>query len=297
MRFEDLRVFALAAKAGTLHGAAQNTGTTQSAVTKTVQRLEAEFGLRLMNRSRRGIELTTAGQALLVRALAVELSVTDIQTEMAAIKSAETGAVRIGTIPALLETTLIPLMTQSRRRRPDVLFHVRVQTSARLIPAVQAGELDLALCPTTEDLPEDIQTEHVDQLRYHIVGRLGHPLAQGNANLQALAEAEWLLPPPNVAMRLSIEKFLAAAGFAAPRVVVEADTSTAWFAELIRQSDMVTAFTDLMMASRLGQGLQVLPFAPMALTNDLHIFYRRKAYLSPAVQDVRASLQAMLRHD
>lgn len=297
MRFEDLRVFAMAAKAGTLHGAAQNTGTTQSAVTKTVQRLEAEFGMRLMNRSRRGIELTTAGEALLVRALGVELSVADIQTEMAAIKSAETGAVRIGTIPALLETMLIPMIAQSRRRKPDVRFHVRVQTSARLIPAVQAGELDLALCPTMEGLPEDIQAEHIDQLRYHIVGRLGHPLAQGEANLQALALADWLLPPSNVGMRVSIEKFFAAAGFKAPRVVVETDTSTAWFAELIRQTDMVTAFTDLMMASRLGQGLEVLPFAPMALTNDLHLFYRRKAYMSPAVQDVRASLQVRLRHE
>ncbi len=129
------------------------------------------------------------------------------------------------------------------------------------------------------------------------MGRLGHPLAQDQPNLQALSRAEWLLPPANVGMRLSIEKFFAAAGFNAPRVIVETDTSTAWFAELIRQTDMVTAFTDMMMASRAGQGLQVLPFAPMALTNDLHVFHRRKAYLSPAVQEVRARLQAMFRRD
>lgn len=292
MRFEDLRVFTVVAQQGSLHGAAQAMGLTQSAVTKAVQRLEAAFGLRILNRSRRGIALTPAGEVLLERSQRLELGVADLQAEMASMRSAESGVVRLGTIPALLEPTLIPLLARLRRRRPQVQCHVELQTSARLTASVQAGRLDFALAVVSGRVPDELQAEPLDQLRYHIVGRLGHPLAQQPPNLAALAQADWLLPPQGIGMRTAIDQFFVDAGLPPPRAAVQADTSSAWFAELLRQTDMVAAFTDLMMSSRLGLGLQVLPFSEIPLTNDLRLLFRRAAYLSPLLDEVRAELKA-----
>src|SRR5215813_3460194 len=75
MRIEDLRVFAVLAETRSLHRAAQKTGLTQSAVTKILQRLEAEFEIQLVDRSGRGIELTSAGRVLLERVADVRESV------------------------------------------------------------------------------------------------------------------------------------------------------------------------------------------------------------------------------
>ncbi|MDB5847878.1 MAG: LysR family transcriptional regulator [Rhodoferax sp.] len=285
MRLEDLKMFTSIVKAGSLHGAAQGAGITQSAMTKAVQRLELEFGVQLLNRSRRGIELTAAGQALTARTMQLEMSVDDLRTEMLAIKSAESGLVRIGTIPAVLESTLIPVLATCRQRKPDIHFQVRAQTSAQLIAQLQAGELDLAICLAPESIPEEVQAEHIALLRHHIVCRRGHPMADGG-NLEMLSRADWLLPPQDVAIRLSIQGFFAKAGFPLPRPCIEADGSQAWYAELLRQTDMVTIFTELML-SRHRQHLQALPFAAIPLTRDLHIFYRRAAYMSPSVQEVR----------
>ncbi len=297
MRFEDLHVFAVVAQRGSLHGAAQSTGSTQSAITKAIQRLEAAFGLRILNRSRRGIELTAAGTALLARVQQLQLGVSDLQAEMEAMRAAERGAVRLGAIPALLEPTLIPLLARMRRRRPQVHFQVDLQISARLIASVQEGRLDLALAFLPDQMPEDLQAEPLGRLRYHVVGRLGHPLAKEPPDLAALAQADWLLPPREVGMRTAIDRFFTEAGLSPPRAVVQADTSSAWFSELLRQTDMVAAFTDLMMSSRLGQGLQVLPFSAIPLTNDLRLFYRRNAYLSPMLQEVRNELKTSFGTD
>ncbi len=294
MRLDDLRIFAAVARHGSLHGAARSQGMTQSAITKAIQRLEALFDLRLLNRSRRGIELTASGVALLERVKHVELGVMDLHAEMDAVRSAERGAVRIGTIPALLEPRLIPLLGHMRRKRPNVHFQVEVQTSARLLALVQGGHLDFALALMPRQTPDDLQAEFLDRLQYHVVGRLGHPLAQKPLDLQALAQADWLLPPREVGMRAAIDQCFIDAGVPPPRAAVQADTSSAWFAELLRQSDMVAVFTDLMMSSRLGQGLQVLPFSNLPLFSELRLFHRRNAYFSPAMDEVRTTLKELV---
>ena len=65
LRLRDLHVFATVAKEGSMARAAQRLGITQPAISKVVADLEYTLKIRLLDRGRRGVELTAYGRALL----------------------------------------------------------------------------------------------------------------------------------------------------------------------------------------------------------------------------------------
>src|ERR1700751_5018482 len=157
MRIEDLHVFSVLAQTRNLHRVAQKTGLTQSAVSKILQRLEAEFDTRLVDRKDRGVDLTAAGRVLVERAADVGASVAQTYAEMAAAKSASVGKIRIGVVPALLESTLLPTLAGYTTRESAVSFRLSVQVSALLFDELKDGQLDLALC----FMPDTVEDEEL----------------------------------------------------------------------------------------------------------------------------------------
>ena len=73
LRFDlrDLQLFVAVADAGSIARAAERSNTVASAVSKRISDLEEDFGSALIVRGAKGVELTTAGHALLVRARAM----------------------------------------------------------------------------------------------------------------------------------------------------------------------------------------------------------------------------------
>ena len=64
-KFSDLVIFNRVAEERSFTAAARSLGVTQSAVSQTVKRLEADLGIRLLSRSTRSIAPTAAGERLL----------------------------------------------------------------------------------------------------------------------------------------------------------------------------------------------------------------------------------------
>src|SRR6266404_2085702 len=71
MKLQDLHVLMTVAQAGSMGKAAQRLNTTQPAVSRTIAELEDAIGVRLLDRSRQGVEPTAGGRALLHCAAAV----------------------------------------------------------------------------------------------------------------------------------------------------------------------------------------------------------------------------------
>src|SRR5262245_55213527 len=66
--FKDLELFVAVAEAGSIARAADRCHTVASAVSKRLSDLEESFGTALISRGPRGVELTSAGHAFLVKA-------------------------------------------------------------------------------------------------------------------------------------------------------------------------------------------------------------------------------------
>jgi DNA-binding transcriptional LysR family regulator len=295
MRIEDLRVFSVLAETRSLQRVAQKTGLTQSAVSKIVQRLEAEFGIQLLDRKGRGIELTTAGRVLLERAADIGESVAQTYAEMAAAKSASAGQIRIGVVPALLESALSPVLAGYTTRESAVSFRLSVQVSALLFDELKDGQLDLALCFMQDSEPDDeLQSDDIGHQRYRIVARRGHPLTAARSGLQALQTAKWLLPLPGHGLRQIVSRYFDEHDLAPPQVVVETDASISLLTALVRDSDLLTMMTDQMLQTHAGRDLVALPYETAVFESRIRLFYRRKAYMSPVVRKFRSTLRQAL---
>jgi len=125
--------------------AAAAVGIAQPPLSKAIAQLEAEIGVKLFDRTRRGVFPTAAGDALLVRARRIdqELTATALDAQRAA--RGETGSLRIGFIGSALLSMLPPVLRRFRIEQPEVRLQLQAMSTAVSSRALVAGELDLAV--------------------------------------------------------------------------------------------------------------------------------------------------------
>lgn len=289
MRLEDAVVFLKLSEVKNVRRASERLGLTQSAVSKVLQRLEVEFDTVLAVRGPEGLALTEDGLLLQKKAQALILSYESLQHEMHAAHSARQGHVRIGTIPALLQEKVLPMLVHLRRAQREMTFQLKVKVSDELIEMVSRGELDLAICFMPDaQVPNQLQCEKIARERYHVVARRGHPsTAKQPPSMAALAQCEWLLPAKTVGLRQWVDRSFATVGLPSPPTVIETDAATTLYSTLIRQSDIVTVFLSASLKSPAMEDLVELPFAGASSEQSLTLIFRRSAYLSPAARKLR----------
>src|SRR4029453_10557953 len=95
----DLRYFEAIAELGHLGRAAEQLHLTQPALTRCIRRLEETFGTELFQRVGRGIELTSAGEALLARARRLHVAADETAREMVEFAGGDSGPVQLGPLP------------------------------------------------------------------------------------------------------------------------------------------------------------------------------------------------------
>jgi DNA-binding transcriptional LysR family regulator len=118
-------------------------GKTQAAVSVIVSRMEARIGKRLLERSRKGVTPTLAGEILIGYARRI-LSLED--EALAAIGGDEAeGRVRLAVPDDFIDLMVTPLIGAFSRRFPRVQLEMRCDLSFRLEPMLERGEVDLAI--------------------------------------------------------------------------------------------------------------------------------------------------------
>lgn len=124
--------------------AARRLGMSQPPLTEQIQVLEQALQVKLFERSRRGAQLTPVGQAILpaVRRFAAQLEQLERTVREAA--AGQSGVLTIGAITSAMLEILPPLLAQLREQQPGLSISVREIDSAEALPALEAGEIDLA---------------------------------------------------------------------------------------------------------------------------------------------------------
>jgi len=142
-RFSDyLGVFADVAREGSFSGAARRRGIMPSSVARQIDALEAQLDTALFLRSTRTLTLTEAGQALLVRARRVLDELDDARQEIASMKGAVGGVLRIACFPTFGRRYVIPVVAALAARHPAL--RVELDLTERLADPV-AERLDAVI--------------------------------------------------------------------------------------------------------------------------------------------------------
>jgi len=116
----DLRFFLELARAGTLSGASRRLSVEHTTVARRIDRLEAQLGSTLFDRSREGYELTEMGDALLPHAEAMEGAALAAAEQMSGTEVAAHGVVRLGVPEVYGVRVVTPLLAGLLAAHPDL---------------------------------------------------------------------------------------------------------------------------------------------------------------------------------
>lgn len=116
----DLRVFVRVMDRGNFSLAASDLGITPSAVSKLVSRLEDRLGVRLLERSTRRLALTPEGETFLSRARRIVADVEEAEAEVARVRGAPRGKLRINSGTAFGLHQLTPALADFLARYPEI---------------------------------------------------------------------------------------------------------------------------------------------------------------------------------
>lgn len=117
----------------------------QSSVSDQIQALENEWGAALFTRTRQGLDLTPAGEALKPYAEKILALANEAQAAVDT-TSSHGRALVIGALETLAATRLPVWLDAFRRRHAGIAVHVKVAGSGALLQDVKDGTLDAALC-------------------------------------------------------------------------------------------------------------------------------------------------------
>lgn len=289
----NLTVFTVAASKQNYSVTAEITGMTQPAITKAIKRLEKLFGTKMFERSGRGMVLTAAGQAVFKHSKSVDDLVRLMHTEVADLKAANEGLIRLGASPVLVETIVMPAMTKLLSESSTMQIDLRAQLSTRLLEELRAGSLDMVAGAMPSKISPDLRFDRLGSVRSYVVSRLGHPLTQRPFTLEDLSHQKWLVAPLDAQWMSDIFE---SANLRVPSFSVRTDISPGVFDSLLANSDLLTVMDTAHLSTATGKLLTSLP-AP-APTRELHfaIFWRHQSIFSPAMKRCRQELKRAYRN-
>ena len=200
IKLRDLHILLAVARRGSMAKAAAELAISQPAVSRAMADLEHELGLRLLDRSRNGIEPTPYGRALVKRGLAVFDELSQGLQELEFLADPTTGHLSIGSAEGVAAGLLPAVISRFARRHPRIRLNVtQTVLGTTHYSELRERRIDLLLgwipAPFAED---DLVAEPVlSDPRVVVVGRQSKWGRSAHLSLVDLADEAWILPPPD----------------------------------------------------------------------------------------------------
>jgi LysR family transcriptional regulator of gallate degradation len=294
-----LAIISRLASGNTMATVARQLSVTQPAISVAVRELEERLGVRLFERSPKGLVATEAGETLGLQCSRALAELRHIGADLAAVSGVVRGVVRIGALPLgrarILPSSIASVVT----RHPGVHVVTTEGPYDVLAGQVRSGELDFvfgALRPANE--AKDLDQEALFDDQFSIIARAGHPLASRRTlTLGDLRGARWVLKRPEAPAREMLERLFAEAREPVPEPAVETD-DLAILRGVILESDMLATISVKQLQSEIAAGGVVrLPIDLATTRRSIGVAWRRGALPSPGTRvlldEIRRSVRAM----
>ncbi|MFC9790309.1 LysR substrate-binding domain-containing protein [Rhodococcus sp. NPDC127528] len=189
----QLRAFVAVAEYRHFGTAAARLSVSQSTLSQALAALENGLGVQLIERSTRRVLVTPAGSALLAQAKVIAEAADGFVATAAGVGDALAGALRIGLIPTVAPYVLPTLLPALRVEMPAVTPQVVEDQTARLLEALRAGALDVAVLALPSEAPGMVEIPLYTE-EFVVVVPTGHELAgRTDLGLDVLDELPLLL--------------------------------------------------------------------------------------------------------
>ncbi|QET04889.1 MULTISPECIES: LysR family transcriptional regulator [Cupriavidus] len=269
----------------------------QPAVTKALREIEDIFMTPLFERTRRGLEPTATGSAVLAHARVSLAEAEALGRELTAIEAGLRGRLRLGVIPYVSRPVLDAACAYGLDQQPRLSVLVREGTTDELVNALRLHELDCVIVRSFYVPGEDIVQAPLYREEPVLVVPAGaaERLARGALDWHRLAALDWILPPPHTPVRRTINTMFATAGVAPPLPTVET-YSIKTTATLLRSQPSTITIVPKSVAAELvdGGGAAVLPYTLSWDLPPVGIMWRRQAEQNEVVSALVTALRKVV---
>jgi len=148
----QLEYFVAVAEKLSFRKAAESCFVTQPSLSAQIAHLEALLGLKLFERDRRGVQLTSAGAALVPGAKQTLSSCDSLGQLARSLGAPLTGPLRLGVIPTIGAYLLPKVLPAVAESYPDLQIFLREDVTVRLLEQLEEGRLELLLLAIDVDL-------------------------------------------------------------------------------------------------------------------------------------------------
>jgi DNA-binding transcriptional LysR family regulator len=272
-----LRYFVAIVEHGSFTAASSALGISQPALTRSLQTLESQLDVTLLERGGGRIAPTAAGALLLTRARGLLAEEASLLADLATLGTSYDPVTYVNGSPLTALSLLPRVLIRLARTHPSCRVFVRGESGANYDwkrQALRSGELDAILTLHDPELDDPaLQQTLLFEPELRFVVSSGHALARDpDPDLSALANERVLLPPRGSPPRKLIEAEFQVRGLSLPdRAVEVSDWRIAL--QLVRSGEFVT----------------VMPYHPCCFTDEL-----RELTLLPPRARVRALSVALV---
>ena len=282
MNIDYLMTFLEIVRQGSFSEVAKKLSITQPAVSFQINKLERDLGVKLIDRGKKTITLTDAGQRLLRFAEAIERERTNLDQDLEKLRDEVTGnlVIAASTIPG--EILLPPILGRFKELNPSICARVEVSDSVTVINGVREGDYDVGFCGV---VPEGKGLEYFKVADDEIVLIVfpDHPFARRKkVSLAEVSEEQLILREETSGTQLNIQSLLNKAGLGTENRPCNMVLGTTQAVVAAVESRLGIAFvSNLAIKKSLALGLvKEVKVEGIQLNRDFYCVYRKERVVS-----------------
>lgn len=168
----------------------------QPALSRTVAQLEAALGVGLLNRTRRRVELTTAGRGLLERVEPLLRALAAVPADVQALAGGQAGHVRVAFTGLAMATVLPGILREFNRRHPGIRVELNESPTSAQLASLQNGEIACGFFHPDAPPPPGLAVKVLLREKNGVLLPAEHPLAKAKRiRLKELAGTPFVMFP------------------------------------------------------------------------------------------------------
>lgn len=287
LKLRDLHILLTVVQRGSMAKAAAELAISQPAVSKAIADMEHTFGLRLLERSRSGIEPTAYGRALVARGQVIFDELKHGVEELEFLSDPTVGHLHIGSTESIAAGFLPAVIERFSRERPGGRLDVaQVVISALHYRELRERRIDLLLGRIPAPFDEnDLKADVVyDDPVVVVAGKQSKWARLRRLKLGDLAGERWILPPSETMAGSLTAELFHASNAAMPRAPITT-LSMHLCCRLTASAQFVTMLpASILRFGNRDRSLKVLPIKLPAQRRPVGIVTLKNRTLSPVAK-------------
>ncbi|MDH4616931.1 LysR family transcriptional regulator [Brevibacillus sp. AY1] len=289
MEWQQLEYFQTLARVQNFTRAADELALTQSALSRSIAKLEEEMGVPLFERKVRGVVLNRYGEILLPYVNRAMQEITLAKQEIKDLDDPYNGSISLAFIHTLGSSFVPDLIGVFREKFPGIEFALTQDSTRKIMNLLEAGEIELGFCSPNEQMKnKHIEAVAAMEEQLFLIVPKNHRLAdRTEVYLREVADEPFVSYKHESGIREVIDNLCQQAGFK-PKVTFEGvgDATIAGFVAANFGVALIPFIPGLDMDK-----LSILTVADPNCKRTIQMVWRSDRYMSPALEQFKRFIE------